>query len=408
MKLLRRPGLLESILGRAGTLERADLAIVVQRLAGERNILETVFNALREGVLIIDADGVVEYANAAGAVITGLRDADVGKITLWRLVPAFLTSFGTLLNRHGDAAGVLPAVTRELDVAYPEPRRIRLDLHELWGDAPEARRYVLILRDITAEEAAADRREEDARDNAISPFAAAVAHELGNPLNSINIHLQVILRRLSRMSGEDAAAVAESVRVCVSEVERLDALVRNFLEAARPSPPQWQRVKLLDLIGEVLALLKSQCEDLGLRVTMDCKTNIPDIEGDPNQLKQVFFNLLKNAMEAMDKRGEITLTADADDERVIIKVRDTGVGMEREAVSRIFAPFFTTKQGGHGLGMVVVMRILRAHGAEIGFESNVGCGTTVTVAFKRKDRIRVLPVMAENAAGDANAGASAG
>jgi signal transduction histidine kinase len=205
--------------------------------------------------------------------------------------------------------------------------------------------------------------------------------------------LQIIQRRLAKLAATpERGRIGESVTVCAEEIARLDGIVRHFLEAIRPAKPDFQDVHLLGVIAEVLALVKSQCEDLGIRVTVSTRQDLPVISGDKNQLKQVFFNLLKNAMEAMDRGGRIDIAAAADDEFVSVRVSDTGKGIERDELTQMFDPFFTTKAGGHGLGMMVVMRILRAHGGDLGVESTPGSGTAVTVRFPQKHRrIRLLP-----------------
>ncbi|MDR2862928.1 MAG: PAS domain S-box protein [Puniceicoccales bacterium] len=391
----KRQSLLDRILGRVDDLDPANLAILVQRLAGERALLETVFDTIHEGILVMDARGVIEYSNRAANHLIGVQESDVGKAVFWKLVPELARSLGIHFSRQ--VSGVVPAIAREIEISYPEPRHVRLHLSRLGDDETGSTRFVVILLDITADKISTENLIESERINSIFTLAAGVAHELGNPLNSINIHLQLIQRRLAKLgTSEDVSRISESVKVCTGEIQRLDGIIHHFLEAIRPGTPDLHDVQLLPLIAEVLALLQAQCEDLGIRVSVCVGQDLPVISGDRNQLKQVFFNLLKNAMEAMDSGGSIDIQAEADDEFVHVRVSDTGAGIERDALTRIFDPFFTTKNGGHGLGMMVVVRILRAHGGEIGVESVPGHGTTVTVHFPQKHRrIRLLPSATE-------------
>jgi PAS domain S-box-containing protein len=365
-------------------------------LARERDLLETVANTVREGIVVMDAAGVIEYANQAAEVILGLRENDIGKVKIWDNCPDLKNSLLIHFDGVGDddvGGEIYPVVTRDIEINYPQQRHVRLNFSRLQDAAPaQEPRFAVILLDITSETRSTEALVERERADSISPLAAALAHELGNPLNSINIHLQLIRRRLEKLEDRDAAAkLGDSVRVCSEEIRRLDGLVRNFLDAMRPVPPELRDTLVLDVLTQVLDLLKIQCEDLGIRVSLNIRQDLPLILADANQLKQVFFNLLKNAMEAMDKGGSVTITADADDEFVCVRVSDTGAGIERDDASRLFDPFFTTKKGGHGLGMLVVTRILRAHGAGIGVESIPGHGTSVTVRFPRKHRrVRLL------------------
>jgi PAS domain S-box-containing protein len=396
----KRQSSLDRVLGRLDDLDYANLAILAQRLAGERNLLETVFNTIQEGIIVMDADGVVTYSNRAANNLIGLKESDAGRAVFWKLVPGLARSLGVRLGGGGTTeagGGVTPVISREVEISYPERRHVRLHLSRLddeagCGDDVPAR-FVVILRDITAEKISTEDLIESERVNSIFTLAAGVAHEIGNPLNSINIHLQIIRRKLEKLSpSPEVVRIRDSAEICSKEIERLDGIIRHFLEAIRPAPPDFQDLHLLGVIGEVFSLLETQCEDLGIRVTVSIGQELPVISGDRNQLKQVFFNLLKNAMEAMDRGGKIDIAADSDDEFVSVRVSDTGTGIERDALSRMFDPFFTTKQGGHGLGMMVVMRILRSHGGDLGVESVPGRGTTVTVRFPQKNRrIRLLP-----------------
>ncbi|MDR2512591.1 MAG: PAS domain-containing sensor histidine kinase [Puniceicoccales bacterium] len=389
----KRYGSLDRILGRIDDLDPANLAILVQRLAGERALLETVFNTIQEGVLVIGAGGVIEYSNMAANEIVGLRESDVGRAVFWKLVPGLAHSLGLHFDAGNDTCTAAPAITREVEITYPELRHVRLHLSRLdcEGTTPGGEiiqpRHVVILRDITEEKISTEDLLESERTNSILTLAAGVAHEIGNPLNSINIHLQLIQRRLEKAKATpNTERISESISVCATEIKRLDDIIHHFLEAIRPSHPDLQDIQLLGIIAEVFALLKTQCEDLDIRVTVSIGQDLPVISGDRNQLKQVFFNLMKNAMEAMGQGGRIDIAAEADDEYVHVRIADTGAGIDCDALSRIFEPFFTTKAGGHGLGMMVVVRILRAHGALIGIESVPGQGTTVSLQFPQKHR----------------------
>lgn len=387
----RRNSPLDRLLGRLDGLDTANLTILVQRLARERDLLETVFDTVREGVLVTDAHGVIQYANRAGATLIGLKPAEIGKAVLWKWAPDLSRTMPPGLS------GVAAYSAREIEIAYPERRLLRVQITPLEDqdgvpDDEDDRRFVIILLDVTEERACTEERIEDERMNSIRVLAAGVAHEIGNPLNSINIHLQLLRRRLARLDASpEHDRLAESVAVCSAEIARLDDILKHFLDAIGPRPPDFAEVHLLKVVGEVLALQREHLTQLGIRVEMNLRADIPPVTGDANQLKQVFFNILKNAMEAMDRGGVITLSAGADDEFVSVSVRDTGTGMERDAVSRIFDPFFTTKSGGHGLGMMIVMRIMRAHGGQIDVDSAPGRGTTVTLRFpQRHRRVRML------------------
>ena len=383
---------LDRVLGRLDNLDTVNLTNLVQRLARERGLLEAVFNTVREGILVVDEHGVIEYSNHSARRMIGLKESEVGSATLWRLVPGLRQSLDL---KSDEAIGRRSAITREIELNYPEPRFVRLYMVPFRESAAEPatlERFVVILSDITQEKLSTRDQIEGERISSIILLAAGVAHELGNPLNSLTIHLQLIERQLKRMEATaQAARMNESIQICQDEVSRLDGIIRNFLEAIRPRPPDLQAVNLFEVLDSVLAFQKGELEDRGLTLEVTIGQEPPVVSADSNQIKQVFFNLIKNAMEAMQSGGVIRIRSWADDDWVYFQVGDTGEGIAEEDLSQVFQPFHTTKGGGSGLGLMIVQRIMRDHGGQIGIESREGEGTLVTLQFPFKDRrVRLL------------------
>ncbi|MFA6960126.1 MAG: ATP-binding protein [Opitutaceae bacterium] len=379
---------LDRVLGRLDSLDSANLANLVQRLARERGLFENVFNTLQEGILVIDADGVIDYANSAAHGLIGLAADDLSGKILWRLVPGLRPSLAASLD---DIAPVRSVVAREIELTYPEPRTVRLYMVPFVGDESGAEpRFAVILTDITRDKLTTEARIEDERTSSILLLAAGVAHELGNPLNSLTIHLQLIERKLKKLKAaardKETASLAESIRVCQEEVLRLDGIVTNFLEAIRPRPPDLADTNLADVIEEVLRFQERELTDRGIEVDAVISHALPSVMADRNQLKQVFFNIIKNAMEAMGPGGALRIMTRSDDENVYLLFGDSGSGIKQEDLVKIFQPYHTTKQGGHGLGLMIVQRIMREHGGQVGVESNPGVGTVVTLQFPQKNR----------------------
>lgn len=382
---------LDRVLGRLDTLDSVNLANLVQRLARERAVFEEIFNTLQEGILVIRDDGAIDYANAAAYRLIGSGGDDLAGQTLWRLVPGLRNSLGAVLD-HDAGGGVSPVVAREFELTYPEPRLVRLYMvpFRLTGATP-ARRFAVILSDVTKEKQSTEERIENERTSSILLLAAGVAHELGNPLNSLTIHLQLMERKLKKLkSAKDVESVAESVRICRDEVTRLDGIISNFLEAIRPRPPDLAETDLNEVLAEVLRFQHRELADRGVAVEAET-LDIPVVLADRNQIKQVFFNVTKNAMEAMRPGGKLKIKSRADDDSVYLLFADTGSGIKQEDLMRLFQPYQTTKAGGHGLGLMIAQRIMREHGGQIGLESKEGVGTIVTLQFPRKDRrVRML------------------
>ncbi len=384
---------LDRVLGRVESLDAVNLSNLVQRLARERGLFEDIFNTLQEGVLVISADGRIEYANRSAQRLIGLGDEDLSGQTLWRLVPGLRLSLEAALGAEGAAAQ--PVVAREFELTYPEPRSVRLYMVPFRGEGRgAARRFAVILSDITREKQTTEARIESERTSSILLLAAGVAHELGNPLNSLTIHLQLIERRLKKLKAtkeNDAAALADSIAICQGEVRRLDGIISNFLEAIRPRAPDLVETNLAEVLAEVLAFQQNELADREISVEAETSENLPPVMADQNQLKQVFFNIVKNAVEAMEPGGELKIRSHADDDNVYLLFGDTGSGIKQDDLVRLFQPYHTTKATGHGLGLMIVQRIMRDHGGQIGIESKEGIGTLVTLQFPRKDRrVRML------------------
>ena len=284
-------------------------------------------------------------------------------------------------------------MAREFELTYPEPRMVRLYMVPFHGEGRGAtRRFAVIVSDVTKERLSTEQRIEDERTSSVLLLAGGVAHELGNPLNSLTIHLQLIERKLKKLkASKDADSLADSVRVCRDEVTRLDGIVSNFLEAIRPRPPDLAETALADVLAEVLRFQQREFADRGIIIEAETPADLPPVMADRNQLKQVFFNLTKNAMEAMKPGGKLKIKSRADDDSVFLLFGDSGAGIKREDLVRVFQPYHTTKPGGHGLGLMIVQRIMREHGGQVGLESKEGVGTVVTLQFPRKDRrVRML------------------
>ncbi|MEO6245781.1 MAG: ATP-binding protein [Opitutaceae bacterium] len=380
---------LDRVLGRLDTLDSVNLANLVQRLARERGVFEEIFNTLQEGILVVRDDGAIEYANSAAQRLIGMGGAELAGQTLWRLVPGLRPSLGAALDDHGVAA---PVVAREFELTYPEPRMVRLYMVPFRAaGATPARRFAVILTDVTKEKQTTEARIEDERTSSIHLLAAGVAHELGNPLNSLTIHLQLMDRKLNKLKvTKDVESLADSVRICRDEVTRLDGIISNFLEAIRPRPPDLAETDLNEVLAEVLRFQHRELADRGIVVEAEA-TELPRVLADRNQIKQVLFNVTKNAMEAMRPGGKLQIKSRADDDSVFLLLADSGSGIKAEDLLRLFQPYQTTKTDGHGLGLMIAQRIMRDHGGQIGLESKEGIGTIVTLQFPRKDRrVRML------------------
>ncbi len=382
---------LNRILGRLDNLDTTNLTILVQRLARERELLEKVFNSIDDGIIVLDDDGMIQYANRSSLELIGLDEDDIGLTILtdkWPDLNRWI-DFHSLDNPNDPDS----AVSREIEMTYPQRRVIRLFLMPMYLTTTKSGiSYLMVLSDITEERESTNETIESEKIASIMLLAAGVAHEIGNPLNSLTIHLQLIQRKLEQLEdNKDTRRISKSIEVCSEEVNRLDGILNHFLGAIRNTPPDFQDVDLLTIIEEVLRLQEETLASSKIDINVEVESPTPIVMADVNQIKQVIYNILKNAMEAMPRGGVIKIKPRSDDDFVYIMIADTGVGIDHEDLSKIFQPYFSTKDSGHGLGMMVVNRIMRAHGAKIGIDSKKGKGTVVTLQFPQKHRrVRLL------------------
>lgn len=397
---------LDKVLGRIGRLDAEGLQTVVKRLARERSFLETLFNTIEDGVLVVDEQGRIIYFNQAVTRLLGLQPGIEGQPVMrylpeldWENLSRFDSGGGSRVARH------------EFEVSYPRLRFLRLYAAPLDGKATGSSGVALILHDATETRQKTFEAIESERVQALTLLAASVAHEIGNPLNALHIHLQLMERELKKLSSDewrgtsDGRIVSPATRhpsrkleqyldVAKGEVNRLDYIITQFLQAIRPAAPQLKLVSLNEIIEKSLDLLRPELNNRGLDVETKLARRLPAAPADATQIQQVLVNLIKNAMQAMTKGGTLTLQTGEGTDGVWIGVTDTGGGIPQEQINRIFEPFYTTKKKGTGLGLMIVQRIVRAHDGRIELESHVGRGTTFRIwlpLFEPKLRLLKAP-----------------
>jgi signal transduction histidine kinase len=215
----------------------------------------------------------------------------------------------------------------------------------------------------------------------LGTLAAGIAHEIRNPLTAINVRLHSLSKNLVQNSSEQ-----EDALIIGHEIQRLERIVQEFLQFARPAEPKLITVSAESLLAKVQSLLVSQLERASIRLNLE---SVPDIwvRVDPHQIEQVLINLIRNAAESIERDGTITLRVRTGTARltgrkcpvVMLEVSDTGRGIPPEVRKRMFDPFFTTKEEGTGLGLVIASRIIEKHNGTMQCRSESNRGTTFTI-----------------------------
>jgi signal transduction histidine kinase len=413
-----KAGFLEKLIERLGRIGPEEMQNYFLRLAQEKGFLETVFNAIQEGIIVTDSNGRITYLNDAACGLFGLEGGDViGK----RLDERIRGLDWEALTKSGGP------VSHDMEIFYPQNRFINFyivplviepreaavvatplqSVGEETGHPPsrvsggasrpvatsaaEQVGHVMILRDITKSRRTAQQTIESERLNALTLLAAGVAHEIGNPLNSLHIHLQLMERGVQKLDNGAKAELQQSIDVARSEVKRLDSIVTQFLRAIRPSQPQLRPENVNTIVEEAVRFFTPEIQDRDIVVEQELRSDLPLLQLDRDQMKQAFYNVIKNSLEAMQRHGTLRIRTDLDDRHVLVRFVDTGSGMSAANLSRVFEPYFTTKPAGTGLGLLIVSRIVREHGGELSIESSQGKGLALTIRLPYIDkRIRML------------------
>lgn len=389
-----KPGFIDKLIERLGRIRPEEARAHLLRVVREKGFLETIFNAIQEGVLVTDARGKILFVNGAACDFFGMTaDSALGRQLAERVRGL---DWDALTSAE---EGKL--VSRDMEVFYPANRFLNFYVVPLRledsADSLEDRRsktarggdrigYAMIVRDITESRRSAQATSEDERLSALTLLAAGVAHEIGNPLNSLNIHLQLMERKLRRLPPDQRVDLDESVGIAREEIRRLDFIVSQFLRAIRPAPLRLEPADVNAVVEESLSFLNAEILNRDILVEKDLARGLPLLQIDRDQTKQAFYNLIRNSFQAMNNGGILHLTTALEGDFVTVAFSDTGGGISPENMTKVFDPYFTTKSNGSGLGLLIVRRIVREHGGEMELRSDTGRGLAVTIRLPHGDR----------------------
>lgn len=378
---------LDKLIERLDRLDPDSLQNHFLRLVREKGLLETIFHALQEGIVLLDGAGRITYANNAAEQMLGFTFDEAAGKHIRRYLQA--VEWDRLIDY--DETEWTRVINREVEITYPEHRYAAFYMVPITAADDGEKSLVVLLRDVTSERESQAVSIESERFDAIRLLAAGVAHEIGNPLNSLTIHLQLLERECRHVPGEQGDSLRDLIDVSKNEVSRLDNIINQFLKAVRPVALEMRKESLPRILRETLEFLKHEIGNRNILVEQDIDESIPNVSVDDEKIRQAFFNLIKNAIEAMGDGGLLKITMKQTDRFIEIRFRDTGPGISIEQIGRIFEPYQTTKKTGTGLGLMIVQRIVRDHGGEIEVDSDPGKGTAFTLYLPRDDaRVRLL------------------
>jgi len=219
---------------------------------------------------------------------------------------------------------------------------------------------------------------------AVGSMSAKVAHEIKNPLSALSLNLELLEDEVDSYQNVDSKEAKTLFASISSELERLTTLTDEYLQFARLPKQTPELINLSELVPRLIPLMGAELHRRGIRLSLQIPEGLPLLEGEKNQLLQVFINLLRNAEEAMPNGGSVTIAAKQEDSFLQVRVRDTGTGIDPEDLPNIFDPFYTTKDTGTGLGLSFVEQVMREMQGKVTCESEKGKGSTFILYFPIK------------------------
>jgi PAS domain S-box-containing protein len=364
------------------------LAAAIERRKSEGAIrkseswLRSLVATTQDAVVSIDRRGCVALFNQGAQRIFGYSAEElVGrKVNVLMAEPyaaehdGYIARYETTGEAH--AIGRIRTVTarRKDGTLFP----IELSVTEIEVD--EDVHYAAFIRDISEKTRLQQQLVESEKLAAIGGTAAKIGHEIANPLNGIYLTLQLVEQRLGKQPSDDPRVAADIVKI-KKEIARLNQLVQEFRTLSRQQDYHFRLTDVGALIADILDIQQPLCESNGILVRCAIAADVPAARVDEDKIKQALLNVIKNAGEAMPKGGTLSVAVRGADDTVLIEISDTGGGIPAD--TDVFAPFFTTKKEGTGLGLIIVRQIVSAHGGAIFYDSQPGKGTTFHIMLPR-------------------------
>lgn len=344
-----------------------------------RNILQSI----PTGVLTVNRDGVITAVNPTAEAVLKHSSDDLLGNDYQSVFPE-----GETIRHVLDEALRSQRHVSQKDLPYEGSdrlaRTIRVSTAELAGDHGELAGVILQAQDVTEWLALEHRVRVADKLAALHTLSAGVAHELRNPLGAMDLNLHLLEEELKE-KGTLAAQTAHYLHVVNAECRRLSVILDNFMKFARPGAIRLHEVDVQSLMTQIMSLMQFEAEERKIRIERMVEDELPPVLGDETQISQVLVNIVVNAFHAMPDGGVCRITASqrkTDGKPwVEMTVRDTGVGIKKAHLSRLFEPFYTTKETGSGLGLAIAYRIMQDHGGTIQVSSTPGTGTTVVMTF---------------------------
>jgi len=334
----------------------------------EIDLLGNVLDSIDMGILVCDNRDNLVLANKCALRMISMNYIEGVKLEDAILDDQFIETFKDIIaNRE-------KIIDKEIEIDQQERRRLySVNVVPLVHNKKIAGTLIYI-EDITEKRRGEARLRRAENLASLTTLAAGVAHEIKNPLGSISIHLQLLQKALAKKSDASEKKTDKYFSVIKEEIDRLNRIVVDFLFAVRPMNLELREGDINELIAQIMEFVKFEMKQSNIVCMLELDENLPKILFDERYMKQALLNLIKNAQAAMPKGGVFTVATKFADNEIRISLCDTGIGISKEDLAKIFEPYFTTRETGTGLGLTQVYKIIREHQGEITVDSSPGTG----------------------------------
>ena len=330
---------------------------LLEDLSAENELLEVVLNSMTDGILVTDTTNRLIFHNRRSERLVPFSPGELEDSIIWEVVD------------DTDIADFIEQALLNAEKVNEEEFTIKIRgiTKTLWLDIMPVVRDGSIQGNLFHVSDITERKKRDGRlrraENlaSLTTLAAGVAHEIKNPLGSIGIHIQLMQKSLRRDHILKEETAGKYLEILNEEVERLNNIIVDFLFAVRPMNPIMKKSDINKVISDLLEFVKFEMEEASVTIDCDFKQDLPKVDIDEKYIKQALLNIIKNSVAAMPDGGVIYFKTVEDEDLIHIYICDTGIGISEGNMSKIFEPYFTTKQFGSGLGLTVVYKIIKEH-----------------------------------------------
>jgi signal transduction histidine kinase len=362
-------------------IEQLDIAKIVQLINREESYistLEQVLDNLSQGIILLDSQKKVVYINKLAKLLPPInRKKSFEGESVFNIV---------------DDKKVLDYLQAEINkIGYNEEEN---EFNYQWGEEIKTyllnvvklaeveeiddNGFLLIFNDITISKRKDTRLRRSENLASMTTMAAGVAHEIKNPLAAMSIHLQLLTKAFERKQNLTMEDASRYINVLSEEIERLNSIVVDFLFAVRPMDTKLKLTSVSKTLNEICDFVEPELNENHVKLVRDIKST-PKVELDTNLFRQALLNIIKNAMNAIEKKGTIKVSVKLRGDEVVIVVHDTGKGMKQDTLNKIFEPYFTTRASGTGLGLTVVYKVIKEHKGDIRVKSELNKESEFTI-----------------------------